>query len=602
MPEFSKPYYTLNISEEAAPVGLPLLTLTVKNKDLTSQLEYSIESGNENEMFTLIKSENNRVFFTLKRSSLNYKKKSNYNLEIKVMDSYGLYSIANLYVKILPSKNLSPRFTKDTYSFKIKESSPVGSLVGVISASFYQVEIDTGSIVSYKIIVNTETDRTSTLSNTVDFRLDEQTGQLFVSNLLDREKYSSVTLYVTASDQSKPYRADHALIQIEILDVNDNKPIFTRQFYEVDVYENIKINSYLLRVEANDKDLGENGIVRYTIDDESGRSISIDEKTGIIRLNKSPTFSFLNISLTASDMGQPSLSSKTFILIRNVFSIDSPPYFDRNPLIFYLVENQPVGTILGELKARDIDNDYFNSNIVYKILDKNGNDFFELKQLGRFNTVLLTTKFVADYEHTDKTFTFQVRAYSLYSFSDCSINVIIRSLNENSPLVKSPFKIIFNNYKNFFLTEQTARVPIQNTDPTNNLTFKLVDSVGKQLVNLNSKTGQITLKSILNSNNQINASFQISVHDGVHEVRATCNLVVLMLSSNLIDESVTLNFYNVDVDMFLSYLYDNFTNTILDIIPPIVSSVKQVNKKIENFNLTRVMLYSTFNSIVIAHA
>ena len=590
MPEFSKLYYTLNISEEAAPVGLPLLTLTVKNKDLTSQLEYSIESGNENEMFTLIKSENNRVFFTLKRSSLNYKKKSNYNLEIKVMDSYGLYSIANVYVKILPSKNLSPRFTKDTYSFKIKESSPVGSLVGVISASFYQVEIDTGSIVSYKIIVNTETDRTSTLSNTVDFRLDEQTGQLFVSNLLDREKYSSVTLYVTASDQSKPYRADHALIQIEILDVNDNKPIFTRQFYEVDVYENIKINSYLLRVEANDKDLGENGIVRYTIDDESGRSISIDEKTGIIRLNKSPTFSFLNISLTASDMGQPSLSSKTFILIRNVFSIDSPPYFDRNPLIFYLVENQPVGTILGELKARDIDNDYFNSNIVYKILDKNGNDFFELKQLGRFNTVLLTTKFVADYEHTDKTFTFQVRAYSLYSFSDCSINVIIRSLNENSPLVKSPFKIIFNNYKNFFLTEQTARVPIQNTDPTNNLTFKLVDSVGKQLVNLNSKTGQITLKSILNSNNQINASFQISVHDGVHEVRATCNLVVLMLSSNLIDESVTLNFYNVDVDMFLSYLYDNFTNTILDIIPPIVSSVKQVNKKIENFNLTRVML------------
>ena len=108
-------------------------------------------------------------------------------------------------------------------------------------------------------------------------------------------------------------------------------------------------------------------------------------------------------------------------------------------------------------------------------------------------------------------------------------------------------------------------------------------------MNFNSKTGQITLKSILNSNNQINASFQISVHDGVHEVRAMCNLVVLMLSSNLIDESVNLNFYNIDVDTFLSYLYDNFTNTILDIIPPIVSSVKQVNKKSENFNLARVM-------------
>jgi hypothetical protein len=577
VPEFSKPYYTLNISEEAAPIGLPLLTLTVKNKDLTSQLEYSIESGNENEMFSLIKPENNRVFFTLKRSNLNYKKKANYNLELQVMDSYGLYSITNLYVNVLPSKNLSPRFTKDTYVFKIKESAPVGSLVGVISASFYQAEIDIGSIVSYKIIVNTETDRTSTLVNIVDFRLDEQTGQLFVSNLLDREKYSIVTLYVTAFDQSKPYRADHALIQIEILDVNDNKPVFTRQYYEIDTYENIKMNSYLLRVEANDKDLGENGMVRYSLDDERDNFISIDEKTGVVRLNKEINLSFLNISLIASDMGQPSLSSKTFILIRNMFSIDNPPYFDRNPLVFYLVENQPIGTVLGELKARDIDNDYLNSNIVYKILDKSGNDYFELKQLGRFNTILLATKFVADYEQNEKMFTFRVRAYSLYSYSDCSVNVIVRSLNDNPPIVKTPFKIVFNNYKNYFLTEQTARVPLQNSDVTNNLTFKLVDSVGKQLVHLNSKTGQITLKSILNSNNQINASFQISVHDGLHEVRATCNLVVLMLSENLIGESVTLNFYNVDAETFLNYLFDNFTSTILNILPPIVSVIKQVN-------------------------
>ncbi len=482
-----------------------------------------------------------------------------------------------MYVNVLPSKNLSPRFTKDTYVFKIKESAPVGSLVGIISASFYQAELDMGSIVSYKIIVNTETDRTSTLVNTVDFRLDEQTGQLFLSNLLDREQYSVVTLYVTAFDQGKPYRADHALIQIEILDVNDNKPVFTRQYYEIDAYTNIKINSYLLRVEANDKDLGDNGMVRYSLDDERDNFISIDEKTGVVRLSKEINLSFLNISLIASDMGQPSLSSRTFILIRNMLSIDNPPYFDRNPLVFYLVENQPIGTVLGELKARDIDNDYFNSNIVYKILDKSGNDYFELKQSGRFNTILLTTKFVADYEQSEKMFTFQVRAYSLYSYSDCSVNVIVRSLNDNPPIVKTPFKIVFNNYKNYFLTEQTARVPLQNSDATNNLTFKLVDSVGKQLVHLNSKTGQITLKSILNSNNQINASFQISVHDGLHEVRATCNLVVLMLSENLIGESVTLNFFNVDAETFLNYLYDNFTSAILNILPPIVSVIKQVN-------------------------
>ena len=141
VPEFSKADYTLNIGEEATPVGLPLLTLNAASKDLNSELEYSIEAGNENDMFSLIKPENTRVFLTLKRSNLNYKKQANYSLQLKVMDAYsGLYSLANVQVNVLPSKNLSPRFTKDTYVFKIKESAPLGSLVGSLAASFYQVE------------------------------------------------------------------------------------------------------------------------------------------------------------------------------------------------------------------------------------------------------------------------------------------------------------------------------------------------------------------------------------------------------------------------------------------------------------------------------
>ena len=539
---------------------------------MNSQLEYSIESGNDNEMFSLIKQENNRVFFTLKRSQLNYKKKSTYNLEIKVMDTYGLYSVSNLYVNVLPSKNLSPRFSKDSYTFKIKESAPVGSLVGSISAQFYQAEI---AVVSYKLIENTETDRTA-LITTPNFRLDEQTGQLFVANPLDREALSSATLYVTACDQEKPYRADHAIVQIEILDVNDNRPVFTRSFYQADVYENTQIDAYLLRVEANDADSGDNGLVRYKLDSNLDQ-FQIDEKTGVVRLKTKLTFTNANVTVIAQDFGEPTLSSKSVIHVRNTLVNDDPPYFDVNPLTFYLYENLPVGSIIGELKARDTDNDYATSNIVYKILDKSGNELFELKQLGKFNTVLLATKFVGDYETSEKSYSFKVRAYSVYSYADCQVNVILRNANDNVPVVKTPFKIVFNNYKNYFLTEQTARVPVQNADVTSNLTYKLVDSVGKQLVHLNPKTGQITLKSILNSNNQINVSFQISVNDGSHEVRATCHLVVLMLSENLIGESVTLNFFNVDVDTFLNYLYENFTDSMVKTLPAIVPNIKQVH-------------------------
>ena len=52
------------------------------------------------------------------------------------------------------------------------------------------------------------------------------------------------------------------------------------------------------------------------------------------------------------------------------------PQFDREKLEFYLVENMPVSTVVGEVKARDPDVGT-NANIVYKILDNH--ELFELR-------------------------------------------------------------------------------------------------------------------------------------------------------------------------------------------------------------------------------
>jgi hypothetical protein len=165
--------------------------------------------------------------------------------------------------------------------------------------------------------------------------LDESTGKLFVSNLLDRENYDAITLYVTASDKYKPYKSDHAIIQIQIIDTNDNPPQFTRPDYQVNVYDDTKLDTHLIRVEAVDKDVGQNANVRYSLWQDSVSSnvpVSIDPLTGVIRLKHEHTVDtpdFSNVTLVARDLGQPSLSSKTFVLIRNIFQNDKPPYFDE---------------------------------------------------------------------------------------------------------------------------------------------------------------------------------------------------------------------------------------------------------------------------------
>jgi len=345
-PQFSRSFYHINISEEVS-IGLPLLTLVVDNKDFDTQLEYSIESGNENDMFSLIKQSNNRVFLTLERSNLNYKKASFYNLFIKVIEQDGLYSICNVKINVTPNKNYVPRFTKDFYAFEVYENASINTLVGNIPAIIY----DNYTSIVYRLITNTEnlsvigfnddsSSRTLTMNQndadfkTSNFRLDELTGDLYVLNTLDRESYDTITLYVTVSDREKPYRTDHAIVQIKVIDTNDNQPIFTRQFYEFELHENMEIGSYLLRVEAIDKDLDSNADVSYSIEKQDSADlpiIEIDSKSGVIRLRSKPTnhMSILNYTLVAQDNGNPSLSSKAPILINKSFNEDHAPLFDQ---------------------------------------------------------------------------------------------------------------------------------------------------------------------------------------------------------------------------------------------------------------------------------
>ena len=52
---------------------------------------------------------------------------------------------------------------------------------------------------------------------------------------------------------------------VEVLDVNDNFPKFTRRLYERKLVENVAVATVVQVVRANDADVGKNGNVRYMI-------------------------------------------------------------------------------------------------------------------------------------------------------------------------------------------------------------------------------------------------------------------------------------------------------------------------------------------------
>ncbi len=54
-------------------------------------------------------------------------------------------------------------------------------------------------------------------------------------------------------------------LTINILDINDNPPVFEESEYKVDVNESVPIGTQLLSVKANDADEGKNSLLSYSI-------------------------------------------------------------------------------------------------------------------------------------------------------------------------------------------------------------------------------------------------------------------------------------------------------------------------------------------------
>jgi hypothetical protein len=314
--------------------------------------------------------------------------------------------------------------------------------------------------------------------------------------------------------------------------------------------------------------------------------IKIDETTGVVTLNKNPIdllevggeeVELFKYILVATDCGIEPLFSEAYLEIVFKPYNHSPPHFDSN-LEFNLVEMQPIGTVVGDvIGARDVDLGS-NATIVYRLL--NYQNYFELKPSGEFNKINIVTKFVGNTLNSSSVYRIKLRAFSFCLFTDTTIIVNLKESFSNPLIATNPFQIVFNSYKNYFLTEPASlTVPIiaNSVDPVGNLSFTLTDSIAPQMIYLNEKTGQITLKSILNSNNRINVSFPINISDGFHRIQVECQLTVLMLTDNLIKNSVTLNLHHIDIQTLLNSLYNRFIDSIYQILIKSDSSIQKSN-------------------------
>lgn len=122
------------------------------------------------------------------------------------------------------------------------------------------------------------------------FKIDAKTGEILVADgsLLDRERQGTIMMSVVAIDQGisiDERRSTTANVNVRVWDVNDESPSFRQHSYYANIAENLQLNppATILQVQADDKDDGDAGTVKYTIlDGNDDNSFMLDANSGIL--------------------------------------------------------------------------------------------------------------------------------------------------------------------------------------------------------------------------------------------------------------------------------------------------------------------------------
>ncbi|KAF7234566.1 Protocadherin gamma-B1 [Varanus komodoensis] len=136
-------------------------------------------------------------------------------------------------------------------------------------------------------------------------------AEIVLNKQLDRESESSFHLILTALDGGKPTKTGTATIWVNVLDANDNSPIFAQEVYKVSLKENAAKGSSVVQVKATDKDEGSNGQIDYqfaNIPESAHQRFSVSSVNGTITVTENLDFEEMEkytLTVEARDGGSP---------------------------------------------------------------------------------------------------------------------------------------------------------------------------------------------------------------------------------------------------------------------------------------------------------
>ncbi|KRX45986.1 Protein dachsous [Trichinella murrelli] len=476
------------IPENVHMNNLVTIYATDRDSDLNARIVYSIVGGNDGAMFNI-----NPQSGLVSCKALDRESRSQYNLTILVTDS-GVSRLAdscNLIVTVSDENDNVPKFQNDVYSIDVVEDARPGTTVLKLTAD----DFDEGrnGILTYSIAEGGD--------GTFDVK--PNTGEMVLLKPLNYESVKSYKLKVNVNDQGAAKQHwSTAVVNIKIIDVNDNAPVFIKQPFVATVSGKIAAGQRIVKITAKDADgPGLNSDLYY----------SINPVTGVISAKREITFkpgSIHFLKVIVMDKGE--VPKKTVGLVKIIVEeeygkTEELLSFEKDVYYTVIEKTIPYNSLVKQVKA--IPKQSLGKSapqVQYRIVAGNELKLFSIDQAtdreikDHYELILSATDFANPSQ-----------------ISTAELEITVLDVNDNTPSFP-PTKPVFVK-EDIPVGSFIASVTANDVDSFPALTYHFTEKGNPgEFFKIDKFSGQIMLAKRLDYEKQSIHTLEIQAYDGIH--------------------------------------------------------------------------------------
>ena len=358
--------------------------------------------------------------------------------------------------------------------------------------------------------------------------------RLALQRKLDREVEPTYTLHLVAIDGGTPPMSGTLTVNVQVLDANDNSPVFDEETYSASVREDSEVGSIVLQVHATDSDEGSSGSVLYSLITDGGvpqnKPFTIGEESGEIMVSGPLDFENTHtytLTVSAKDRGPSAVPTNTRVVINVIDVNDHAPRIIVNSLTpsgrVEVPENAEQGQFVAHLTVEDID---AGQNGL--VTCKTENEHFDV-ELMYTNEYKVITRDPCDRETSDIVNVMITCSDNAEDPLESETEVEIHVLDQND---KAP-QFILPVYSVTVQENNAIGIPLLTVNATDQdigqnaeISYE-VDEDAKDLVSVDPKTGILSTNAVFDHEKFKHLEFHVVALDGGSPTLSSSATVVL---------------------------------------------------------------------------